>query len=105
MRVDTTPGARRLDAGFTDARALCKGACATVATPGFFVPQRDEFREEEFAARIALLADGRGKYLLAERNGVVIGHGCIWPMPRANIAHLVRLHICVSPCFTDHGVG
>ena len=93
------------DARLTDAPMLCAGERATVATPGFLVSQPDEFREEDFSARIALLADGRGKYLVAERDGVVIGHVCLWPMPLANLAHVVRLDICVYPGFTDHGVG
>ena len=104
--LDSAQNAVKLrDACAADAATLCAGERYTATVPGFLVSQPDEFRQEDFAARIALLADGRGKYLVAERDGVLIGHGCLWPMPLVNIAHVVRLDICVYPGFTDDGVG
>ena len=96
------------DATIADAPALCDAEKQTVLTPGLLVSAADELTPQHFAERISLLSEGRGKYLVASASatpGTLIGHACLYPMPLQNIAHVLRLDMCVHPGCTGKGVG
>jgi RimJ/RimL family protein N-acetyltransferase len=93
------------DATMQDAAALCQAQQITAATAGQLVSYPDELQPLDFAQRIQLLSDGRGKYLVAEKDGELVGHGCLSPLPRRRISHVVQLERCVHPGHTDQGYG
>lgn len=98
---------RRLrDAVRDDAAMLCAAERAVVRQyDAMLVSEANELFEPLFVQRIASLADGRGKYLIAEDEGVAVGHGCLWPMPLRRIAHVLRLDLCVHVGHWRQGHG
>jgi RimJ/RimL family protein N-acetyltransferase len=93
------------EATVADAPALYEAERATAKVTGHLVSESDELSLASFVDRINELSDGRGKYLVAENNGIPIGHGSLCPMPLRNVAHVVRLDICVHPGHTGQGHG
>jgi RimJ/RimL family protein N-acetyltransferase len=93
------------DATVADAPALYDAERVTAKITGHLVSEPDELSLANFVARINELSDGRGKYLVAEKNGILIGHASLCPMPLRNVAHVVRLDICVHPGHTSQGHG
>ncbi len=93
------------DATLQDAAALCRAQQETAKTAGQLVSYPDELTALDFAQRITLLSDDRGKYLVAEQDGQLVGHGCLSPLPRRRIAHVVQLDLCVHPGHTGQGHG
>jgi len=93
------------EATIADAPALYEAERAIAGITGRLVSEPDELSLASFADRIHELSDGRGKYLVAEENGILIGHGSLCPMPLRNVAHVVRLDICVHSGHTGQGHG
>lgn len=84
------------DANLQDAAVLCDAERVVVAAhDGLLVSQPDELLESNFRERIATLADGRGKYLIAELDGQAVAHASLWPMGLRNVSHVLRLDMCV----------
>ena len=67
--------------------------------------QPDELSTEKFASTIAELANGAGRYLVAEEDGKVVGHGFLKPMDLRAVSHVFRLSIAVHPGHSGEGVG
>lgn len=85
---------------------LCAAERAVVRQyDGMLVSEPDELFEPLFLQRIATAADGRGKYLIAEVDGVPVGHGSLWPMPLRRMAHVLRLDLCVHVGHWRRGHG
>jgi RimJ/RimL family protein N-acetyltransferase len=93
------------DASLQDAAFLCQAQVTTASTAGHLVSLPDELIPLDFAQRIQLLSDGRGKYLVAEKEGERVGHACLSPLPRRNVSHVVQLDLCVHPGHTGKGYG
>jgi RimJ/RimL family protein N-acetyltransferase len=94
------------DARVADATQLCAAERATAAAAGGrLIAEPQELLVGSFQKRIAFMADGRGKYLVAEAGGRMVGHASLMPLPRKNIAHVVTLDICVHPGQTRRGYG
>lgn len=87
-----------------DAAALAAAEAETARTPGLLVSRPDELRAPAFAARIAHLAT-HGRYLVAERDGRLIGHALLEPSPMAARQHVFQLTIVVHPGHTGQGAG
>src|SRR5262245_44131993 len=87
-----------------DAPALCAAEIETAKTPGRLVSRPHELKVEAFAARIAEVRD-RGRYIVAEQDGRIVGHAVLEPMPLERLAHVVRLTIVVHPGFERRGIG
>lgn len=94
------------DAVREDAPMLCAAERAVARQhEGMLVSEPDELFEPLFLKRIASLADGRGRFLVAEADGVAVGHACLWPMPLRRLSHVLRLDLCVHAGHWRQGHG
>ena len=97
------------DARVADATRLCAAERSTAAAAaGRLIAEPEELLVASFQKRIAFMAEGaggRGKYLVAEVDGRMVGHASLMPLPRKNIAHVVTLDICVHPGQSRRGYG
>ncbi|MGH8214187.1 MAG: GNAT family N-acetyltransferase [Rhodanobacteraceae bacterium] len=87
-----------------DAEAIAAAEAETARTPGLLVGQPGEIPLEAYRAKIAKLAS-QGRYIVAEQDGVVIGHAFLDPMPMHANAHVYLFTIVVHPGHVGHGVG
>lgn len=88
-----------------DAPVLCAAERESARVPGRLMSRPHELRVEAFAQKIADLA-GAGSYLVAERDGTVVGHALLEPAGTlAALAHVRTLTIVVHPGHTGHGIG
>lgn len=89
-----------------DAAMLCAAEREVVARfDGMLVSEPDEVLEPNFRERIATVADGRGKYLIAEDRGTPVAHASLWPMGLRKISHVLRLDLCVHVGHWRQGHG
>jgi RimJ/RimL family protein N-acetyltransferase len=94
------------DAQLQDAAMLCEAEQDIVSTyDGMLVSEPEELSEENFRERIATLADGRGKYLIAEVERQPVAHASLWPMGLKNVSHVLRLDMCVHRGHWRRGYG
>ncbi|MGC7532210.1 N-acetyltransferase family protein, partial [Pandoraea pneumonica] len=77
---------------------------ATALTPGLLVSQPHELQVDAFEQKIEFL-EQEGMYLVAERQGVLIGHALLEPMVLIAQAHVFSLTIVVHPGYLEHGIG
>lgn len=103
--MSETPPVRVRPARVEDAPALCAAERETARVPGRLVSRPHELSESAFAQKIAELA-AAGSYLVAERDGVAIGHALLDAAgPYEALAHVRTLTIVVHPQYTGQGVG
>ncbi|AIY40465.1 Acetyltransferase [Collimonas arenae] len=90
----------------TDGPILCAAEQRIAAIPGRLVSHPDELRVAAFAERIRLL-DEIGCYLVAEKDGVIVGHAVLEPVgSRKALAHVFTLaSMVVHPGSQGQGVG
>ena len=94
------------DATLDDAPLLAAAERAVAAIPGRLVSLPHELKDAHFAARIAALArDPHGRYLVAEHDGVIVGHAQLDPMGLHRTRHVVRLTLVVHPGREGRGAG
>ena len=93
---------RRAEKG--DAAALCAAEKATALTPGLLVSQAHELQVDAFEQKIEFL-EQEGMYLVAEREGVLIGHALLEPMALIAQAHVFSLTIVVHPGHLGYRIG
>lgn len=85
---------------------LCEAERQIVgAHDGLLVSEPDELAEEAYRDKIALLSDGRGKYLVAEVSDQVVAHASLWPMGLRNVSHVLCLDMCVHVGHWRQGHG
>jgi RimJ/RimL family protein N-acetyltransferase len=87
-----------------DAALLAAAEAEVARTPGLLVSRPHELDPEAFARTIAALAD-TGRYVVAEEDGVAVGHALLAPMALAAIAHVFRLTIVVHAGHQSRGTG
>jgi len=92
------------EARVDDAAALLSAEKETARTPGLLVSSPHELVLEAFEQKIAELAT-RGRYIVAEVDGGIVGHAFLEPMPLMANAHVFRLTIVVHPGFIGRGIG
>lgn len=85
-----------------DAPHLVSAERAVAAQPGLLASRPEELLEESFRATINK-RDVR--YVVAEREGEIVGHANLVPMALASTRHIVRLTIVVHPGNEGQGVG
>ncbi len=94
------------DAVPEDAPMLCEAERQVAAEhDGRLVSEPDELNPTSFLDRIASLAGGRGKYLVAEIDGKPVAHACLWPMGLRKVSHVLRLDMCVHIGHWRSGYG
>lgn len=89
-----------------DAPVLAAAERAIAVVPGQLVSRPEELSDERFAQKIAALAaSDNGRYLVAERDGAIVGHALLDPLPLAAVRHVVHLTIAVHVGAQGRGVG
>jgi ribosomal protein S18 acetylase RimI-like enzyme len=89
----------------SDAAVLCAAERHIASTPGRLVSLPDELVEENFARKIAELA-ASGTYLVAERDGVLVGHAYLDRVaPQRRFAHVRFLNMVVHEGNAGQGIG
>ena len=89
----------------SDATLLCAAERETARVPGRLVSQPHELTDAAFAHKIAEHAEC-GSYLVAERDGAVVGHAVLdFAGAQAALAHVRALTIVVHPGCTGQGIG
>ena len=91
-------------ASIDDAATLVAAERATAETPALLVSRPDELIAESFERKLVELSK-IGRYIVAEKDGKIVGHAFLDPMPLEAIAHVFRLNIVVHPGFLGQGVG
>jgi RimJ/RimL family protein N-acetyltransferase len=92
------------DARIEDAAILAAAERATAEMPGLLVSRPYELIPENFEKKIVDLSK-LGRYVVAEKDGNIIGHALLDPMPLEAISHVFRLTIVVHPGFLGQGIG
>src|SRR2546426_6432728 len=87
-----------------DATFLAAAERATAETPGLLVSQPYELILESFEKKIVDLSKV-GRYIVAEKDGKIVGHALLDPMPLEAISHVFRLTVVVHPGFRNQGIG
>jgi ribosomal protein S18 acetylase RimI-like enzyme len=88
-----------------DAAVLCAAERETARVPGRLVSRPHESREDAFVQKIVELRNA-GSYLVAERNGIIVGHALLDAAgPYEALAHVRTLTIVVHPGHTGQGIG
>jgi RimJ/RimL family protein N-acetyltransferase len=87
-----------------DAPILVATEKETAARPGLLVSRSHELKLEAFEQKIVELGK-IGRYIVAERDGEIVGHALLDPLTLEAISHVFRLTIVVHPNFTRQGVG
>ncbi len=89
-----------------DAQIIADAEFRTAETPGLLNALPGEIPVAAFRDKIRAMAeDPRGLYLVAERDGAIVGHLLLDPLPLAQNSHVVSLNIVVHPGATDRGIG
>jgi putative acetyltransferase len=89
-----------------DAPILAQAERTIAETPGFLASLPSELVDEKFAQKIAALSGAdNGRYLVAEADGEIVGHGMLDPLPLARIRHVVHLTLVAHPGWQRMGVG
>lgn len=92
------------NASLEDAEAIAAAEEETRRTPGLLVGWPGEIPVEAYRAKIATLATD-GRYIVAEENGVPVGHAFLDSMPMRANAHVFTLTIVVHPGHVERGIG
>lgn len=88
-----------------DAATLCDAERRTAMTPGLLASRPSELRAELFAEKIESLAT-RGRYVVAELDGNIVGHALLDPLLHlAATSHVFSLTIVVHPGRLGQGIG
>ena len=87
-----------------DAAAIAAAEAVTQRTPGLLVAWPDEIPLDAYREKIAKLAE-RGRYIVAEQNGAIVGHAFLDPMPMHANAHVFQLTIAAHPDHLARGIG
>jgi RimJ/RimL family protein N-acetyltransferase len=88
-----------------DAPVLWAAEQQTSRTPGLLAQHPGEIPVQRFAAKIDALAT-RGRYVVAELDGTIVGHALLEPLgDLAATAHVFTLAIVVHPGMLGQGIG
>jgi len=88
-----------------DAPILCAAERETALVPGRLISLPHELRESAFTQKIEELAQN-GRYLVAERDGRIVGHALLEPLaPLRALGHVRSLTIVVHPGNQRRGIG
>lgn len=88
----------------TDAPAIAANERATAATPGLLVGRPGEIPLVAYADKIRHL-ETRGRYVVAELDGAVVGHALLEPFEMIANSHVFRLTVAVAPDHVGRRIG
>ena len=89
----------------SDAEILCNAERAIARTPGRLVSVPEELLPENFAAKIRDLS-AAGTYLVAERDGVIVGHAFLdFVSTVSRLKHVRYLNMVVHTGHAGQGIG
>jgi len=91
-------------AAISDADTLCTAEQETAKIQGLLVSQPHELTIAAFEKKIRLLSP-KGSYLVAEKNGIPVGHALLEPMSPQAMSHVFSLTIIVHPGYLKRGIG
>jgi RimJ/RimL family protein N-acetyltransferase len=92
------------DACIEDAAILLAAEKETARTPGLLVSRPHELTRAAFEQKIVEFG-ASGRYVVAEKDGKVVGHALLDPMGLQATAHVFRLTIVVHPGYLGEGIG
>jgi ribosomal protein S18 acetylase RimI-like enzyme len=87
-----------------DAVGIATAERETAGTPGLLVGIPGEIPLGAYKEKIASLSE-RGRYIVAEETGVLVGHAFLDPMEMLANAHVFRLTVVVRPGCRGRGIG
>lgn len=89
-----------------DAPVLADAERAIARVPGRLASRPEEIDDDAVRRMIVHLGESdRGRYLVAEHAGVIVGHALLEPLGLAVTSHVVRLTIAVHEGHQRRGVG
>jgi RimJ/RimL family protein N-acetyltransferase len=89
-----------------DAHSIVMAEQEIAQTPGYFCSQPSELSEHNVIKTIRTLSDtAKGIYLIAEREGKIVGHAFLEPLHLKSICHVVQLTIGVHHGWQEKGIG
>jgi ribosomal protein S18 acetylase RimI-like enzyme len=92
------------EATIEDAASLVAAEQETARTPGLLVSRPNELTRTAFEQKIVELGVS-GRYIVAEKDGKIVGHALLDPMGLQALAHVFRLTIVVHPGYPGSGIG
>lgn len=102
MLIDVSIRKARSD----DAPLLAAAEREIARVPGRLASQPDEIRDDAVRSKVVELENHeRGVFVVAELEGVVVGHAFLEPLTLAATAHVVRLTIAVHDGHHGRGIG
>jgi RimJ/RimL family protein N-acetyltransferase len=87
-----------------DAAILVAAERKTARMAGLLVSRPHELELNNFVQKIAELAE-KGRYVVAEKDGNIVGHALLDPMPLEALSHVFRLTVVVHARFRNQGIG
>jgi putative acetyltransferase len=93
------------EAQVSDAPMICTAEQETAQTPGLLVSRPHELKPSSFEQTIAQCLTGRGRYIVAEENGTLVGHAVLGPLDLEALAHVFTLTIVVHPNHLGKHIG
>lgn len=94
------------EATLADAPALLKAEQEITTVPGQLVSRPHELKLENYEAKIRFLNEqGNGKYLVVEKDGVIVAHSFLDPLHLEAIQHVVHLSLAVHVGHQRQGYG
>ena len=89
-----------------DAHVILTAEQEIAETPGYFCSQPSELSEQNVIKTIKSLAESeKGIYLVAEREGKIVGHAFLEPLHLKSICHVAQLSIGVHHGWQEKGIG
>ena len=89
-----------------DALAIVTAEKEIAETPGYFCSQPNELSEQNVIKTIKSFSGSeKGIYLVAERDGKIVGHAFLEPMYLKSIRHVAQLSIGVHHGWQEKGIG
>lgn len=85
-----------------DAGVLANAEREIARTPGFLASRPHEIVDARFPARIT---DPLGRFLVAEVDGAIVGHGLLEPLALEVTRHVVQLTLAVNLGWQGQGIG
>ncbi len=85
-----------------DAPFIARAAQEIAQVPGYFCSLPSEISEEKVRQTIESLQDG---YLVAEKDGHIVGHAFLEIFPLQSLRHVAQLNIGVHKGYQEQGIG